>query len=167
MRNELVPENFLVTSTEQIVETGSERIAVIDALYRFGAGQDLSDKIMLSSAFLGDAVLDFTQPAARFNTSIPKFNGREDVITNIRANLSGIETTHTFSNERIVLREEIAYLQALCEAQHVRQSDRSTLLLKNWFWCELAIEERVWKFKSMVIRNVWFTGSPEVLFPGV
>ena len=50
---------------------------VVDALYRFGAGQDLRDTELFLSAFSPDAVLDFTQPASRFGATVPVMHGRE------------------------------------------------------------------------------------------
>jgi hypothetical protein len=43
-----------------------DRLEVVDARYRFGAGQDLRDRPLFESAFTADAVLDIIEPARRF-----------------------------------------------------------------------------------------------------
>ncbi len=75
---------------------------VVDALYRFGAGQDLRDTELFLSAFSPDAVLDFTQPASRFGAAVPVMHGRE-MIAGILTTLEPLATTHTVTNPRVVL----------------------------------------------------------------
>ena len=43
----------------------ADRTEVIDALYRFGLGQDLRDRELFASAFAADAELDFRPTAVR------------------------------------------------------------------------------------------------------
>ena len=45
-----------------------DRAEIIDALYRFGAGQDLRDRALFDSAFSRRAKLDFTGPAKRLRS---------------------------------------------------------------------------------------------------
>lgn len=137
---------------------------VVDALYRFGAGQDLKDAELFLSAFAPDAVLDFTQPAARFGADIPVMPDR-DTIAGILAMLAPLDTTHTVTNPRVVLDGDRATLFALVEAQHVTMAEpRRHLLLKNVYDVELARDADRWVIRSMAIRNVWFDGDPAVLF---
>src|SRR5688572_15638081 len=75
---------------------------VIDALYRFAAGQDLKDPALFTSAFAPGASLDFTQPAQRFGAEIPRMEGRE-TIAEILVTLEPLATTHTVTNPRVVL----------------------------------------------------------------
>ena len=42
-----------------------DRLEIVDALYRFGLGQDLQDRELFASAFAADAELDFRPAAAR------------------------------------------------------------------------------------------------------
>jgi hypothetical protein len=42
-----------------------DRAEIIDALYRFGLGQDRKDRALFASAFAADAELDFRPAAAR------------------------------------------------------------------------------------------------------
>ena len=42
-----------------------DRAEIIDALIRFGLGQDLADRDLFASAFAEDAELDFAPAAAR------------------------------------------------------------------------------------------------------
>lgn len=141
--------------------------AVIDALYRFGAGQDLDDTALFLSAFTQDAVLDFAHPAARFGVEIPPMEGLAAIAV-IPDNLRGLRTTHTVTNPRVVLGRDTASLWALVEAQHVRaEPPHDHLLLKNTYEVE-AVRDRAhaatWRIRRMVIRNVWYDGDPGVLF---
>ena len=54
-----------------------DRVEITDALYRFGAGQDLREAALFASAFSPDAILDFTQPAQRLGMEMALLEGRE------------------------------------------------------------------------------------------
>ncbi|HEY8547057.1 MAG TPA: nuclear transport factor 2 family protein [Acidimicrobiales bacterium] len=144
---------------------------VVDALYRFGAGQDRRDETLFLSAFALDAELDFTEPAERFGGDIPVMQGR-DVIAGILATLAPLRTTHTVTNPRVTLDGDRATLSALVEAQHVRRDDPARhLLLKNTYDVDLVRDggsagddDGRWVVRRMVIRNVWSAGDPTVLF---
>ena len=52
----------------------------------------------------------------------------------------------------------------MVEAQHVRRSDPSCfLLLKNFYECDLAHEEGLWRIARMRILNAWYEGDPRAL----
>ena len=137
---------------------------VVDALYRFGAGQDLKDPELFVSAFAPGATLDFTQPAARFGAEIPVMTDR-DTIAGILTTLAPLDTTHTVTNPRVALDGDRATLFALVEAQHVARAEpHRHLLLKNVYDVELARDGDIWVIESMTIRTVWSDGDPSVLF---
>lgn len=144
-----------------------DHMEIIDALYRFGAGQDLQDRALFESAFTIDAVLDFTGPARRLGVSIPVFEGRQMIADTVLGSIAPLRTTHTVSNPRLSMDGDRATLFALVEAQHVRRdnSDRR-LLLKNMYWLDLQRAGAVWAIRHMRIENVWLEGEPSVLFPG-
>ncbi len=136
----------------------------LDALLRFGAGQDLRDESLFRSAFADDAVLDFSQPAERFGAVIAPMKGIEE-IARILATLAPLHTTHTVTNPRIEVDGDQARLFALVEAQHVRRDDPTRhLLLKNVYWVDLSRAERRWVIDSMTIDNIWYDGDGAVLF---
>jgi len=145
----------------------AERNAVVDALYRFGAGQDLRDPGLFESAFSRDATVDFTGPAQRLGATIPVFKGRTAICELILGTTAALHTTHSVSNPRITAYDgRRATLFALVEAQHLPRSDPSRhLLLKNLYFVDLSKEEARWEIDSMRIENVWMTGDPAVLFP--
>lgn len=145
--------------------TSWERVpAVVDALYRFAAGQDLRDEELFLSAFASGATLDFTQPAARFGASIPPMRGRE-AIRGILTTLEPLVTTHTVTNPRVTLEGYDAQLHCLVEAMHVDRDDPGRhLLLKNHYDVRLSRFGSRYVIDSMVIRNAWFDGDPTVLF---
>lgn len=144
----------------------SEREGILDALYRFAAGQDHADRALFDSAFAEDAVLDFTGPAKLLGASIEPFEGREVISRNVLASAGLLVTTHTVSNPRILsFSAKRALLCCLVEAQHIPNADRSRhLLLKNLYTVELVREGRRWVIDHMLIENLWMTGDPTVLF---
>jgi hypothetical protein len=144
-----------------------EHIAIVDALYRFGAGQDLRDRALFESAFAEHARLDFTAPAQRLGVAIPVFEGRQAIADTIFAAIGGLDTTHTVTNPRVTAYNgEHASLFALVEAQHLPRGDHARhLLLKHIYTMELSRHEECWQFERMRIDMVWFSGDPTVLFP--
>ena len=90
--------------------------AVVDALYRFAAGQDLKDPDLFRSAFAPNATLDFSQPAQRFGADIPVMPNRT-AIEGILTTLEPLVTSHTVTNPRVQLDGDRAQLAALVEAQ--------------------------------------------------
>jgi hypothetical protein len=144
-------------------------IAITDALYRFGAGQDLRDRTLFESAFSADAVLDFTQPARLLGAEIAPFEGRPAVADTVFGAIGGLDTTHTVTNSRITgFDGDHAELFALVEAQHLPRGDHSRhLLLKHIYAMELSRQDDAWTIDHMRIDMVWFAGDPAVLFPAV
>ncbi|WP_181176618.1 nuclear transport factor 2 family protein [Mesorhizobium sp. B2-4-9] len=144
----------------------SERDQIVDALYRFGAAQDLDDEGLLEATFTADATLDFVQPAKRFGATLDVFRGRKQIVEIVMTSTAEIDTTHTMTNPRITAYDgERATVWALVEAQHLPHGDHSRhLLLKNFYDLAMQKVEGRWLIKDMVITNVWFAGAPEVLF---
>ena len=137
---------------------------VVDALYRFAAGQDLRRRDLFLSAFTADANLDFTQPARRFGADVPVMTGRV-AIANIMEILAPLDTTHTVTNPRVELEGDEAKLTALVEAQHVsRAAPQRYLLLKNIYQVALVRTADEWRIRNLVIQNVWHEGDAAVLF---
>jgi hypothetical protein len=136
----------------------------IDALYRFGAGQDMKDEPLFLSAFAPDATLDFTHPARHFGGEVPVFVGR-DAIREILPTLEPLVTTHTVTNPRVTLDGDRATLWCLVEAQHVdRQAPARHLLLKNRYDVDLVRDGDRFVITSMTIHTMWSDGDPSVLF---
>src|SRR6266542_4138704 len=101
----------------------SDRMEVIDALYRFAAGQDLKDEALFASAFADGATLDFVEPAARLGVQLPVFSGKENIVSGITASVRPLDTTHTVTNPRVWVDGDKATLFALVEAQHLPKGD--------------------------------------------
>jgi hypothetical protein len=144
----------------------ADRMDIIDALYRFGAGQDLRDRRLFESAFSAYATLDFTGPARRLGVTLPVFSGREAIADTIFATIDDLDTTHTVTNPRVTAFEgDHATLFALVEAQHLPRHDHGReLLLKNIYTLDLSRHGDLWVIDRMVIDNVWWRGDPAVLF---
>ena len=139
---------------------------IVDALYRFGAGQDWNDRRLFESAFGADATLDFRQPARRFGITIPPFEGRATIADTVFTTTAELDTTHTITNPRVTVDGDQATLWALVEAQHVTKGEPTRhLLLKNKYQVALSRADDAWLIDRLVIENVWFTGDPTVLFP--
>lgn len=147
--------------------TADEHFEIVDALYRFGAGQDLRDRGLFESAFAADATLDFTGPAQRLGAQIPVLAGRQAIADTVFANIAALDTTHTVTNPRVTAFDGArATLSALVEAQHLPRDDHSRhLLLKNLYTAELSRQGDRWVIQALRIGNVWLTGDPSVLFP--
>lgn len=137
---------------------------IVDALYRFAAGQDLEDEQLFLSAFSADAVLDFTQPASRFGVEQPPMVGITQ-IAQVMTILRDLQTTHTVTNPRVAVDGDSATMSALVEAQHVKADDpRAHLLLKNFYDLRLSRHGQQWRIDEMTIRTLWHHGDPAVLF---
>ncbi|HEX7769529.1 MAG TPA: nuclear transport factor 2 family protein [Dokdonella sp.] len=144
-----------------------DHIGMVDALYRFAAGQDLRDRELLESAFTAEAELDFRGPAGRLGAEVPLFEGRRGIVEAIIGSIRNLDTTHTVSNPRVTASDGAhASLVALVEAQHLPRADHSRhLLLKNFYFADLVRDGSRWLIERLRIENVWYDGEPSVLFP--
>jgi hypothetical protein len=144
-----------------------DRAEIVDAFYRFGAGQDLRDRRLFDSAFTLKARLDFTGPARRLGASIPVFEGRQTIGDRIFSAIEALHTTHTVTNPRVTQYDgKHAQLSALVEAQHMARNDHGrNLLLKNLYTAKLVLVNEAWLIEDLHIENLWMNGDPAVLFP--
>ncbi|MEU4390289.1 nuclear transport factor 2 family protein [Kribbella sp. NPDC023855] len=141
-----------------------DREEVIDALYRFGLGQDLRDRELFASAFAADAVLDFRPAATKCGLDIPLMEGRDTIVGTILDPKVRIDTTHVVTNARVELDGDTARLTAIVEAQHLPKDDHSRhALLKNLYAVEAVRDGSRWVMRHVHIDNVWFTGDPWVI----
>jgi septum formation inhibitor-activating ATPase MinD len=142
----------------------ADKLAVVEALYRFAAGIDLRDNALLASAFAVDAVSDFRPAAAKAGFEYPVVEGRDTIVTGLSTSLGGLDTTHSVSNPRVSVDGDKAHLEALVEAQHVPSSDPSQhYLMKNRYDVELVRQDDLWVIQRMIIDNVWRSGDLAVL----
>jgi len=145
-----------------IVNELKDQKEIIDALYRFGLGQDLRDRELFASAFAADAELDFRPAAIKAGLPIPLMSGRDTIVDTILP--APIHTTHVVSNPRVDVAGDTGRLTAIVEAQHLPQADHSRhFLMKNLYAVELVRDGHRWVMRRLVIDNVWFTGDPRVL----
>jgi hypothetical protein len=143
-----------------------DRAEIVDALYRFGAGQDLRDRRLFDSAFSGRAKLDFTGPARRLGATLSVFEGRQAIGDAVFSSIDDLDTTHTVTNPRVTQYDgKHATLVALVEAQHLPRDDHGRhLMLKNIYTLNLSKVQDRWLIEYLRIDNVWMTGDPSVLF---
>jgi hypothetical protein len=147
-------------STQQILD----KLAVVDALYRFAAGLDLHDEALLKSAFAENAISDFRPAAAKAGFEYPMIEGRDTVVTALFQSLASLDTSHTVSNPRVTLDGDKAHLDALVEAQHVPRNDPSRYyMMKNRYDVELVKEGGVWVILRNTVDNIWRQGDATVL----
>ena len=138
--------------------------AVVDTLYRFAAGIDLRDRALLSSAFAEDAISDFRPAGTKAGFEYPVLHGRETIVEALSTSLSGLGTTHSFSNPRVVVDGDTARVDVLVEAQHVSGVDGARqYLMKNRYDVVLARRDAGWEIKHVIVDNVWRKGDPSVL----
>jgi hypothetical protein len=143
-----------------------DRVEIVDALYRFGLGQDLRDATLLASAFAADAELDFRPAAAKWGGQPELMIGRDTIVATILGLFTGrVDTTHQVTNPRVALSGGTARLTALVEAQHLLSADHGTFaLLKNLYDVDLVRAGEGWVIRRLRIDNVWFTGDPTAIF---
>lgn len=156
-------------STPVDADAGGElrdRVEIVDALLRFGLGQDRKDRELFASAFTEDAELDFRPAAARWGGDPPLMVGRDGIVDSILALFSGrVDTTHQVTNARVAIDGDRAWLTALVEAQHLLVADRATYaLLKNPYEVELVRDHGRWLIRRMRIHNTWLVGDPRAIF---
>lgn len=151
---------------EALVRELRDRAEVLDALYRFGLGQDLKDRALFASAFAVDAELDFRPAAARWGARPPLMSGRDTIVTTILGAFTGrVDTTHQVTNPRVAVDGDTARLTALVEAQHLLSSDHGVFaLLKNPYDVDLVRNGERWVIHRLRIDNAWFTGDPTAIF---
>lgn len=142
----------------------ADKLAVIDALYRFAAGIDFGDQTLLASALAENAISDFRPAAAKAGFEYPVIEGREAIVTALSTSLSKLDTTHSVSNPRVTVDGDKAFLEALVEAQHVPRDDNSRhYLMKNHYKVDLVRQGSDWVIQRTVVDNIWRDGDLGVL----
>jgi hypothetical protein len=161
-------DHALTRTTEDgaVVRELRDRAEILDALYRFGLGQDLKDRELFASAFETSAELDFRPAATKWGGRPPLMSGRDTIVTTILGMLTGrVDTTHQVTNPRIAIDGDTARLTALVEAQHLLAADHGTFaLLKNPYDVDLVRDGERWVIRRIRIDNAWFTGDPAAIF---
>jgi hypothetical protein len=154
------------TTEDAVVRELRDRAEILDALYRFGLGQDLKDRELFASAFETSAELDFRPAAAKWGGRPPLMSGRDTIVTTILGMFTGrVDTTHQVTNPRIAIDGDTARLTALVEAQHLLAADHGTFaLLKNPYDVDLVRDGERWVIRRIRIDNAWFTGDPAAIF---
>lgn len=153
-----------MTPSPHLAQDATDRLAVVEALYRFTAGIDLRDIELLASSLAENAVSDFRPAAAKAGFEYPVIEGRDAIVSALTTSLSTLDTTHSVSNPRVAIDGDMAHIDVLVEAQHVPRSDPSRhYLMKNRYDVELARTGDIWVITRNTVDNVWRTGDPTVL----
>lgn len=153
-----------MTISPSLTNEAADKLAVVDALYRFAAGIDLRDKSLLSSALAENAVSDFRPAAAKAGFEYPVIEGRDIIVAALTASLSKLDTTHSVTNPRVTINGDTARLDALVEAQHVSRDDHTlSYLMKNRYDVELVRMGDGWVITRNTVDNVWRSGDISVL----
>lgn len=153
-----------MTLSQSFAHDAADRLAVVEALYRFTAGIDLRDTNLLASSLAENAVSDFRPAAAKAGFDYPVIEGRDVIVAALATSLATLDTTHSVSNPRVAIDGDTARMDVLVEAQHVPRSDPSRhYLMKNRYDVELIRAGNVWVIKRNAVDNVWRTGDLTVL----
>jgi len=153
-----------MTISPSLAKDNADKLAVVDALYRFAAGIDLRDKDLLASSLAENAVSDFRPAAAKAGFTYPVIEGRDVIVAALTASLATLDTTHSISNPRVTIDGDTARLDALVEAQHVPRNDHTRhYLMKNRYDVELARQGDAWVITRSTVDNVWRVGDIAVL----
>ncbi len=152
-----------MTSTSSLTQA-ADKLAVVDALYRFAAGIDLRDKELLASSLAENAVSDFRPAAAKAGFEYPVIEGRDVIASALSTSLGSLDTTHSVTNARVTINGDTARMDALVEAQHVPRNDPARhYVMKNRYDVELARNGDVWVITRNTVDNVWRSGDIAVL----
>jgi len=153
-----------MTNSPSFTGDTADKLAAVDALYRFAAGIDLRDQSLLASALAENAISDFRPAAAKAGFDYPVIEGRDVIVAALRASLATLDTTHSVTNARVTIDGDTARLDALVEAQHVPRSDPTRhYLMKNRYDVELARAGDGWVITRNTVDNIWRTGDIAVL----
>lgn len=153
-----------MTTSPSSAQDAADRLAVVEALYRFTAGIDLRDSNLLASSLAENAVSDFRPAAAKAGFEYPVIEGREVIVSALTTSLATLDTTHSVSNPRVTIDGDTARMDVLVEAQHVPRSDPSRhYLMKNRYDVELIRDGDVWLIARNTVDNVWRSGDIRVL----
>jgi hypothetical protein len=145
-------------------DSAADRLAVVDALYRFAAGIDQRDWALLASALAENAVSDFGPASAKAGFDYPVIEGRGTLISALSGSLSRLDTTHSVSNPLVTIDGDTARMDALVEAQHVPIDDPSRhYLMKNRYDVELIRQGDLWVITRNTVDNVWRSGDVTVM----
>lgn len=153
-----------MTTPPSFAQHAADRLAVVEALYRFAAGIDLRDSKLLASSLAENAVSDFRPAAAKAGFEYPVIEGREVIVSALTTSLAALDTTHSVNNPRVTIDGDTARMDVLVEAQHVPRSDSSRhYLMKNRYDVELVRNGDVWVITRNTVDNVWRSGDIRVL----
>lgn len=153
-----------MNTSQSFADDTADKLAVVDALYRFAAGIDLRDKSLLSSSLAENAVSDFRLAAAKAGFDYPVIEGRDVIVAALTTSLATLDTTHSVTNPRVTIDGDKARLDALVEAQHVPRGDHTRhYLMKNRYDVELERNGDTWVITRSTVDNVWRSGDPAVL----
>jgi hypothetical protein len=145
-------------------DSAADRLAVVEALYRFAAGIDQRDWALLASALAENAVSDFGPASAKAGFDYPVIEGRDTLISALSGSLSHLDTTHSVSNPLVTIDGDTARMDALVEAQHVPIDDPSRhYLMKNRYDVELIRQDDLWVITRNTVDNVWRSGDVTVM----
>lgn len=160
-----VPQAIRAAAPDAVIQELRDRAEVIDALHRFGLGQDLNDRALLASAFAEDAELDFRPVGEKLGFAAALMSGREPIVDTIRTVLAGVDTTHVVTNPRVEVRGTTARLTAIVTAAHLRSTDhRQYAVLTNRYAVALDRDGDRWLLRYVHIENVWHIGDPHLIF---
>ena len=152
-----------------------DRILIADACYRIADGLDLADRDArfeaLSASLAEGAVLDLVG-IRKHGVDAPTVSGREEVISFLLDLAGGLETSHTLSNILARVDGDTATLRAHIWAQHFmhgegpnRESSDHALFMNTWQG-ELVRDGDLWKFKLLIVDNLWYLGAPDFVTRG-
>ena len=146
------------------IAAAADRLAVVEALYRFAAGVDRRDWDMFASAIAETVVSDFGPASAKAGFHYPVIEGRENLIAALSGSLAPFDTSHSVSNPLVTINGDTARLDALVEAQHVPRNDPSRhYLMKNRYDVELARQGDGWVITRNTVDNIWRSGDVTVM----
>lgn len=142
----------------------ADRLAIVDALYRLGAGIDENSAELLESTATADAVVDFGPAARTMGIDFPVLRGRAAIVSTLTASVGLLDTTHVVTNPRIETIDGKILLKAIVEAAHFPPNDHSRrCIMKNRYVAEMRQEAGSWRIATLDVQCAWYDGDPAVL----
>jgi hypothetical protein len=151
-----------------LAQLAHDRFEIADALHRYAFGLDHGDADSLESALTEDCRFDFRPAGKKLEIDFPLLMGRDAILHGVLPLIGPLDTSHSVSNLQIEITGDTASLYAYVLSQHFLPREGSRrgseyALLMNRYDCNLMRDRDKWRFKRMIIDNVWALGNPEIL----
>jgi hypothetical protein len=146
-----------------------DHLEIADTLYRYAAGLDGNDAVLLASVFTEDAILDGSPTGAKIGVQWPTVSGRHAIVALCTGFIGPLDTSHSVTNVRVLAEGSGASVSALQLAQHYPAGtgpdpgQGRRLLLMSRLDAETVRDAGRWRVRRLTIDNAWAEGDISVI----